>query len=467
MQRATRPADLAIVSTAAANPIGSPTSPGHPRPRSRLFHEPSIACNICARPHIEYELHYNCGICAGGSWNLCLDCYRRGSGCLHWFGFGRGAWAKWERRRAAGEPDLERPHLLWASRYAPPRITPGGADGRRTLTTDDPARRLESGGFCARCLAWANDCYWRCDDCNEGDWGFCNSCVNQGRCCTHALLPMTYAPDTPPPGPPASSNPPSPRLLPAFPRDASLLSGPGAASVAPFKPLAFHTRCQICRQAIPPTQERYHCFSCASALDPEQQNPRPGDYDICSPCYAGLVARKQISAENGSAGWRRCLVGHRMVVVAFEESARSGLLRRVVARDLVGGRKIMSESFEPASASAGRAPTGLTRMWWPDGDGTLERLVTKDVAARAPTSVTAADGAVRTFATVFPPDGGAGETAVARWTWNTVEEDELLFPKGAEIREVEDVSGEWFHGCYMGDTGLFPAPYVVKIGNES
>jgi hypothetical protein len=43
-------------------------------------------------------------------------------------------------------------------------------------------------------------------------------------------------------------------------------------------------------------------------------------------------------------------------------------------------------------------------------------------------------------------------------------EDELMFPKGAEVLEVEDVNGEWFHGLYMGKQGLFPAPYVRLVG---
>jgi hypothetical protein len=41
-----------------------------------------------------------------------------------------------------------------------------------------------------------------------------------------------------------------------------------------------------------------------------------------------------------------------------------------------------------------------------------------------------------------------------------------MFPKGAEIAEVEDVNGEWFHGFYMGAGGLFPAPYVRVVGGR-
>jgi hypothetical protein len=53
--------------------------------------------------------------------------------------------------------------------------------------------------------------------------------------------------------------------------------------------------------------------------------------------------------------------------------------------------------------------------------------------------------------------------ALASWSWYPKEgegDNELLFPRGAEIRECFDVNGDWFFGVYMGAKGLFPAPYV-------
>ena len=164
--------DRATAMGSASRPTSSSSTTGRLRPE--LFPEPSLTCARCAKPHIEYELHYHCGVCARGNYDICLSCYRSSLGCLHWFGFGFAAWKKWERQNETGEllPGAGKPHMLTASRYLPPRITEGGADGRRTLTTDDPLKRLQSGAFCANCLAWANECYWRCEICNEGDWGF-------------------------------------------------------------------------------------------------------------------------------------------------------------------------------------------------------------------------------------------------------------------------------------------------------
>jgi hypothetical protein len=65
-----------------------------------------------------------------------------------------------------------------------------------------------------------------------------------------------------------------------------------------------------------------------------------------------------------------------------------------------------------------------------------------------------------------PPDGGEGMRAVARWGYFPMEEgsNELMFPRGAELREVEDVNGDWFWGFYAGRGGVFPAEYVRVLG---
>ena len=53
----------------------------------------------------------------------------------------------------------------------------------------------------------------------------------------------------------------------------------------------------------------------------------------------------------------------------------------------------------------------------------------------------------------------------ARWSWWPREgaTDELMFPIGAEIREAEDINGDWWVGCYAGSKGLFPNGYGRMI----
>ncbi|KAG6365058.1 hypothetical protein INS49_006664 [Diaporthe citri] len=254
------------------------------------------------------------------------------------------------------------PHKLMASRFLQPTaMVASAAEDRKAWSTEDPYERLQSGTFCALCFAWSNECYWRCDVCNEGDW-----------------------------------------------------------------------------MPIAPTQSRFHCFTCVSSIVPDS---RPGDYDICEQCYYSLASNGGVSPENGPSGWRRCLQGHRMVVVGFQDG--NGGQQRYTLRDLVGGRRLQVEAVadEPS----------LQRWVWYEGDDKRERLVARDVAQ----TTDAGDAS-------FPPDGGFGLKASARWAWYPApgNSDELLFPKGAEITEIEDANGEWYHGVYMGSKGLFPAPYV-------
>ncbi|RFU35913.1 hypothetical protein B7463_g481, partial [Scytalidium lignicola] len=437
--------DRAFALSSASRPTSSSSTTSKNRPQ--LYPEPSLNCAKCGKTHIEYDLHYNCRTCRGGNWNVCLSCYRSGAGCLYWFGFSYAAWSKWENLKQAGklEADADLPHMLTANRYVPPKATPGGADGRKTLTNDDPQKRLQSGAFCSDCLAWANECYWKCEFCNEGDWGFCNNCVNQGKSCTHSLLPLTYKP----------SESRTPALSPIHaqpaPSTATILTGPGIVDIGPFKPLTFLTRCDNCHYPIQPSSTRYHCFSCTSAVP----NTRPGDYDICMSCYTKFETSRRISPENGHNGWRRCLQGHRMVIVGFEDG-RGGQCR-VIIQDLVGGRGL----YEQPCTSSDLSAAGIKQWSW--ADGTHVRLVTTDVSKTAPTS---ASGMV--IENSFPPDGGVGMKCVALWSWYRKEDadDELLFPKGAEVTEVKDVNGDWYHGTYMGQRGLFPAPYVGRLDNE-
>ncbi|KAK3332481.1 hypothetical protein B0T19DRAFT_398246 [Cercophora scortea] len=447
-KRPSRPAELPLTSptsgfVSTSGPLSagltSPTLPSPSSQRSRLprYREPFITCMGCAKEHIEYDLHYNCSTCHSGNYNICLDCYRRRKGCLNWFGFGHAAWARWEQRQAMDpESKLAPPHVLTAQRYTPPKAIPGGADGRRTLTTENPRDRFQTGNFCARCLAWANDCFWRCDSCNEGDWGFCTDCVNTGRMCTHPLLPISYTPPPPPPvdphtptevtttspGGPSSSSRPATAVVQARQKPTTLPT----AGVS--RPLTITTQCEVCKTTIPPAEPRNHCIACPSKLTPDA---RPGTYNICQTCYLGLVTNGTIAPENGPAGWRRCpLAGHRMVVLNFTPTADGGGEKRQILHDFIGGRRL---KFEPCDSN----PRMQICSWRENGTGRkMERIVALLVGTRA---AAAREGEEGRFTTnKFPPDGGMG----------------------AEVVEILDENGDWASGFYMGSMGLFPANYV-------
>ena len=426
--------NLSVADSSNVRPSSSSSTGSRNRPM--LYEEPAISCDRCGKKDIQYDLHESCSACKEGNYNLCHHCYRLGLGCLHWFGFGTAAWHRFQQQ---GSPDQQLPHTLVGHRYLRPRpesFQPFAGDNTRKMTSEDPAMRLQSGAFCSNCSAFADDCFWKCDTCNDGEWGFCNRCVNQGKCCTHALLPVAHISSSMHQGTytdtthhsEASFAPiMSPRMMQAFPTMNSTPSGQ-------YRPLTFSTNCDICRYPIQPSQTRFHCYQC-----------NDGDYDICTTSYHKLIASGRISRENGDRGWRRCLRGHRMILAGFEDTAAGQ--RRVIVKDLVGGHALKDEGGTPSKYE-----------WsWREGQGRQTKTVVKQVSntdASVPTTIP--------MLQKFPPDGGVGMVGQVIWSYLPQESatDELSFPRRAEVREIEDVNGEWFWGCYAGTLGLFPAEYV-------
>ncbi|KAI9691728.1 MAG: hypothetical protein M1822_007800 [Bathelium mastoideum] len=256
------------------------------------------------------------------------------------------------------------------------------------MTDEDPAKRLEAGPFCDMCGAFADSCYWKCDVCNDGAWGFCYSCVNQGRHCTHPLLsiakdaplprphdpganPPTAAPRSAPfPGngpssPPSTSVPPTSDHITSSTAPSSTVLDPLPLIPPNYHPLTIPTTCDACRAPIPPSHARYHCPSCSPL----------GDYDLCQPCYHALVPAGRLAARDGPVGWRRCpRAGHRMLLVGFvaddsgtprnQTQQQQQLRRRVVLRERVGGWALPDADVPPlltTTGSGAAASSGWSR----------------------------------------------------------------------------------------------------------
>lgn len=409
------------------------------------YPEPSISCERCGKTDRQHELHMNCHQCSGGRYNLCLRCWRLGRGCLHWYGFGHKAMIQWEKKAASGAgypPEHPLPHSLTGHRYLSPPFDSCRHTNeieQRLMTISDPSKRLQSGPFCSNCAAFTPKCFWECDVCNDGEWGYCNTCVNQGKCCTHPLLPASYP-------------------LSSIPIDAGTSNGTQHVSSTTFTPimrsrpqsteehsdesripLTDRAKCDVCTYPIPPSTTRFHCPQC-----------NDGDYDICTTCYLRLTKTGRISTENGPKGWRRCLNGHRMIIIGFEDSAQGQ--RRIVVADLVGGHALDNT-------------TNSKDKVWRWGDQTQQ--------TQAETMTTAGNsrslgGYSNSFtAGKYPPSGGVGMRVLAYWSYWPQEgvEDELAFPKSAEIRECEDINGDWFLGFYCGRKGVFPGNYCRILEN--
>lgn len=383
------------------------------------------------------------------------------------------------------------------------------------MSDDDPNHRLLTGLFCDKCQSSTNDCFWKCAQCNNGDWGFCRKCVDQSKCCSHPLLPICLVDGR------------SDRQQQQV-RSDGVSSSAGSFSTM-YKALSVSTTCDLCTCPIAASMTRFHCPECNA-----------GDYDICANCYFKLVASGRISKENGHNGWRRCANGHRMEVIGFEGYNDDGngddgevQQRRVIIRGLVGGHAL-KDDYTPSqryrhpipSGSRGRShlpgPELGSGDWsWREGSERRKKasrvritptaMTNSDISSSslssrsssgeyAPTispgngagsdtvipqfqfqvpfasssssSVAASIPASPQYQSAhshqnrFPPDGGVGLIVHARWPWIPEDDvtDELLFPRGAVITEVENINDDWFWGCYAGETGLFPGGHVAVVG---
>ena len=428
----------------AAQAVPHPSASALDTPK--LHTEPSVTCNRCDRQNIQYELHWNCSKCLGGKYNLCSRCYRLGRGCLNWYGFGYAALQRYQRsvKDPSKSNGLSLPHSLIGHQYRRPEpetVFPSPTDGGRSMTRQDPVLRLLSGAFCGSCSNNANECFWKCGSCNEGEWGFCNRCVDQGRCCSHPLLPVAHKSSLKSGsslhGADASRGT---SFVPALgPRPPSSTHFLGLFPPNHYVPLTLSTKCNVCQYPIPPSITRFHCARCNA-----------GDYNICTTSYLGLISAGHIGVDDSDKGWRKCPNGHRMIVIGFEDCSAGQ--RRVIVKDLVGGLGLKT------AGDSNHHGTGQELSWQDGQQHHIRRVFGQETSNETEDSGTIASPLLRNY----PPSGGLGMRALAVWSYWPEEDaiDELSFPRGAEIREVEDINGDWSLGSYSGKIGFFPSNHV-------
>lgn len=143
-----------------------------------------------------------------------------------------------------------------------------------------------------------------------------------------------------------------------------------------------------------------------------------------------------------------------MIVVGFEDSNLGQ--RRIVVEDFVGGHALKDDA----------SLDGSLEWSWPEGQQRQAKTVLKASTGRiTATSESPANDKIPPLLRRYPPNGGVGMHILASWPWWPQDgaADELAFPKGAEIRECEDVNGDWFWGIYCARKGFFPSNYGKVI----
>ncbi|KAK4694286.1 hypothetical protein P7C71_g3272, partial [Lecanoromycetidae sp. Uapishka_2] len=145
-----------------------------------------------------------------------------------------------------------------------------------------------------------------------------------------------------------------------------------------------------------------------------------------------------------------------MIVIGFEDSNAGQ--RRIVVEDVVGGHALKDDVDSD----------GKLEWSWREKGQKQAKIVSKAASARtvASTGPSATDDAPPLLKK-YPPNGGVGMHILAQWAWWPQDNanDELAFPKGAEIRECEDINGDWFWGVYCGRKGVFPSNYgrIIEV----
>lgn len=430
---------------------------------------PAIECAHCSRSRIEYDLHFECQRCNQGNFVLCLPCYRVHQGFLvhHIDGGDNGAGDNRISRLSVSSSSRSCAHQFVPKRYrglaeARAQHTGPVSVHRNQSLSNDASRGIETGLFCDICFTLANDCYWKCEICNGGLWGFCNSCLSKSKHCTHPLIPLRL-----------NTTPDDFDMEGVIAQELGTILTEATSSSHPFrlgdiKVLTLVYSCSICHEVIPPTISRLHCPQC-----------RDGEFHVCKPCYRNLSVHGHSPMSPDHVDHWKCPVApekHTMSEVIFglstDKDAITGPLAKFFryCRPAIGnacsppsqGTKVAVHNGGSRRTIEGSADRRPDSRWWWAVDGEINSFSPSCRPASPSLSLVAID-------CDLDDDNRRGDIpwstnnqnlTLSTWGWQSqasdVDENSLTFPPGAEIIDIRPVNKEWCLGTYGGKRGVFP-----------
>lgn len=248
---------------------------------------------------------------------------------------------------------------------------------------------------------------------------------------------------SPPPQPPRSPTPPTPEMRSTSPiRVAMPIARDAAAPVADAH----------MEQLSPPPAMPIRSMK-QSAPEPEDDEPEAGPdparaqaQNTAAVSFGQAAMDKMPSASSavGGGGGKKALVQYDYDVAEDNEiELKEG--EYVTNIDMVDEDWWMGEN---AQGHTGLFPSNYVELIDdPDDDGHAPPASSTTTMAPAP-------------AAGPPPGSTAGPTATALYDYKAAEDNEISFPEGAKITNLEFPDEDWWLGEYDGKSGLFPANYV-------
>ncbi|EPS37237.1 hypothetical protein H072_9085 [Dactylellina haptotyla CBS 200.50] len=169
---------------------------------------------------------------------------------------------------------------------------------------------------------------------------------------------------------------------------------------------------------------------------------------------AGIAATTAAMASSGGAGG---LTGRRAKILYDYEKAEDNELE-LVEGQIVGMIEFVDDDWWQGTNESGE--TGLFPSNYVEPIMDDEDEEEEPAAQPPPLPPTAVREPSPDPEPQMMMAGGGGQTAAAVYDYEAAEENELSFPEGATITDIEFPDEDWWFGHYNGAQGLFPSNYV-------